>query len=144
MKIMVRLPVALAGLCAAAIILGSETPAPAAEGKAATPPVRLQGEALAKAVAGKVVYMTSEGGTVPIHYKANKTMSGRLQSVKAMLAVTTPKNDHGKWWIDSDRLCQRWTRWLDGKTHCYKLERDGDNVLWERNDGRKGRARLAK
>ena len=107
-------------------------------------PDKLQGDALEKAVAGKVVYMSTEGGTVPIHYKANKTMSGKLQMVTAVLAITAPKRDHGTWWIDGERLCQRWSRWLDGKTHCYKLQRDGNNVLWERNDGRKGNARLGK
>ncbi len=137
-----RLTIALAALCATALTVGVEMSAHAAESKAATTPVRLQGDELAKAVAGKVVYMKTDGVTVPIHYKADKTMTGKIQSVKAMLAISTPKSDSGKWWIDTDRLCQRWSRWLDGKTHCYKLERNGSNVLWERNDGRKGRARL--
>ena len=104
----------------------------------------LQGDALEQAVAGKVVYMSTEGGTVPIHYKANKTMSGKLQMVTAVLAISQPKRDSGTWWVDGERLCQRWSRWLEGKTHCYKLQRDGNNVLWERNDGRKGKARLGK
>ncbi|MDA7949577.1 MAG: hypothetical protein MPJ78_19150 [Hyphomicrobiaceae bacterium] len=104
----------------------------------------LEGAALEKAVAGKIVYMSDSAGTVPIHYKADKTMSGKLQMVTAVLAVTAPKRDQGKWWVQGDRLCQRWNRWLDAKTHCYKLKRDGNNVLWERNDGRKGKARVGK
>lgn len=105
---------------------------------------RLTGGELEEAVAGIVVYMESEGGVVPISYNANKTMTGELQAVAAMLSGDTPKNDQGKWWIDESRLCQQWNHWLDGKTHCYKLKQDGETVHWERNDGRKGSARLGK
>ncbi len=105
---------------------------------------QLKGSALEKAVAGKVVYMKTEGVTLPIRYKRNKTMTGKLRAVASLLAVNTPSSDSGKWWIDKDRLCQRWNRWLDGNTFCYTLKRAGQTVHWVRNDGRKGTARLAK
>lgn len=105
-------------------------------------PEQLKGRALEKAVAGKVIHMKTEGVTLPISYKPNKTMTGKLRAVASLLSGDTPSSDKGKWWIDKDRLCQRWSKWLDGKSFCYKLKRDGQTVHWERNDGRKGTARL--
>lgn len=106
-------------------------------------PKQLKGSALEKVVAGKVIHMKTEGVTLPISYKPNKTMTGKLRAVASLLAGSTPTSDQGKWWIDKDRLCQRWNKWLDNKSFCYKLKRDGQTVHWERNDGRKGTARLS-
>jgi len=33
--------------------------------------------------------------------------------------------------------------WMDGKTYCYKLTRNGSTVQWVRNDGRSGTARIS-
>jgi hypothetical protein len=49
---------------------------------------------------------------------------------------------HGKWWIASDQLCQRWTSWMDGKSYCYRLTQTGSSVRWVRNDGASGTARI--
>lgn len=101
----------------------------------------LSGTELRKAVAGKTVYLNSSGIVLPINYRPNGTMSGRLQAFAAALAGGSPV-DSGRWWISSDQLCQRWNRWLDGKSYCYKLTRNGQSVVWVRNDGRSGTARL--
>ena len=50
-------------------------------------------------------------------------------------------SDNGRWWIEANQLCQRWTSWLNGQTYCYKLTRQGDTVQWSRNDGRSGTVR---
>jgi len=127
----------------ASVILAAQTIAPT--GAFAEKAERLKGSALEKAVAGKVIHMKTEGVTLPISYKRNKTMTGKLRAVASMLAgKKTPTSDQGKWWIDKDRLCQRWNRWLDGKSFCYTLKREGQTVHWVRNDGRKGTARLVK
>lgn len=104
---------------------------------------QLKGSALEKVVAGKVIHMKTEGVTLPISYKQNKTMTGKLRAIASLLAGDTPTSDQGKWWIDKDQLCQRWNKWLDSKSFCYKLKKDGQTVHWERNDGRKGTARLS-
>src|SRR5262249_26619538 len=51
-------------------------------------------------------------------------------------------SDHGKWWVADDQLCQQWSSWMDGKSYCYKLTRNGSTVQWVRNDGRSGTARI--
>ena len=51
-------------------------------------------------------------------------------------------SDNGKWWVENDQLCQKWTSWMDGKQYCYKLTQQGASVRWVRNDGRSGTARI--
>jgi len=51
-------------------------------------------------------------------------------------------SDTGKWWVAGDQLCQKWSSWMEGKSYCYKLTRQGNGVSWVRNDGRSGTARL--
>ena len=102
----------------------------------------LSGDALRKAVSGKTVYLRTQGVEVPISYRANGTMSGRLKAFVAALAGGTSPTDSGKWWISKDQLCQRWSQWLDGKSYCYKLQLKGAHVQWRRNDGRSGTLRI--
>lgn len=124
------------GIVLAALISAASVPATAAE------PGTLSGGALRKAVTGKVVYLRTQGVEVPIAYRGNGTMSGRLRAFVAALAGGTSPTDSGRWWISNDQLCQRWNRWLDGKAYCYRLRRDGGTVYWQRNDGRRGTARI--
>ncbi len=122
---------------ALALTIGSLTiGAHAAEGG------RLSGDTLRKAVAGKTVYLRTQGVEVPIHYRSNGTMSGRLRALAAALGGR-PSADRGRWWISNGRLCQKWNRWLDGKSYCYALTRAGGQVRWQRNDGRSGTARIS-
>jgi hypothetical protein len=101
----------------------------------------LSGAELRKAVAGKTVYLSSSGIVLPISYRSNGTMRGQLKAFAAALVGGQPV-DSGRWWIANDQLCQKWKRWLDGKSYCYKLTRNGQNVVWVRNDGRSGAARI--
>ncbi len=101
----------------------------------------MNGSELRKAVAGKTVYLNTSGIVLPIAYRSNGTMSGRLQAFVASLAGGSPV-DSGRWWISNNQLCQRWSHWLDGKSYCYKLSRQGQSVVWVRNDGRRGTARI--
>ena len=102
----------------------------------------LSGDALRKAVIGKTVYLRTQGIELPISYRSNGTMSGRLKAFVAALAGGASPTDSGKWWITKDQLCQRWSQWLDGKSYCYKLQRKGALVQWRRNDGRSGTLRI--
>lgn len=98
---------------------------------------------LRRAVSGKIVYIaTPIGAEVPISYRPNGTMTGRGLANYAALAGEMAKSDRGRWWIANGQLCQRWTRWLDGRTHCFRLTRNGETVRWQRNDGRVGTARI--
>lgn len=102
----------------------------------------LSGTQLRSAVVGKVVYLRTQGVEIPISYNGGGTMNGRLKTFAAALAGGAKTRDAGKWWISNDQLCQRWNSWLEGKSYCYKLTRNGNSVQWHRNDGRSGTARI--
>ncbi len=101
----------------------------------------LNGVELRKAVAGKTVYLSANGVVLPIAFRPNGTMSGRLKAFAASFAGGSPV-DSGRWWISKNQLCQRWSQWLDGRSYCYKVSRTGQNVVWVRNDGQRGTARI--
>jgi hypothetical protein len=123
------------GLLGAALIAAAS---PAAD--AAMPLSELE---LRRAVSGKIIYIaTPIGAEVPISYRPNGTMIGRGLTAYAALAGEMATSDRGRWWIANGQLCQRWTRWLDGRTHCFRLTRNGETVHWQRNDGRVGTARI--
>jgi hypothetical protein len=102
---------------------------------------KLQGDALKKAVAGKTVHLATPLGTLPIRFRMNGTMSG---SAGEMAAYTGSAADSGRWWVSSEKLCQRWQTWLDGKIYCFSLRQDGRIVHWVRNDGLSGKATIVR
>jgi len=102
----------------------------------------LAGDELRKAISGKTVYLSISGFELPIRYAANGRMSGKMSAVAASFARGDGAQDRGKWWVEGDQLCQQWSSWMDGKSYCYRLTRDGARVSWVRNDGRSGTARI--
>jgi hypothetical protein len=105
-------------------------------------PAQLAGNELRQAISGKTVYLNISGFELPISYAANGRMSGKMSTVAASFSRGDGAQDRGKWWVAGDQLCQQWTSWMDGKTYCYRLTRDGSTVRWVRNDGRSGTARI--
>jgi hypothetical protein len=105
-------------------------------------PAQLAGNELRQAISGKTVYLNISGFELPISYAANGRMSGKMSTVAASFSRGDGAQDRGKWWVADDQLCQQWTSWMDGKTYCYRLTRDGSTVRWVRNDGRSGTARI--
>ena len=98
---------------------------------------------LRKTVSGKTVFLIISGFELPINYSANGRMTGKMSTAAASLSRGDGSSDSGKWWVENDQLCQKWTAWMDGKTYCYKLTQQGKTtVRWVRNDGRSGTARL--
>ena len=102
----------------------------------------LSGDELRKAVSGKTVYLRISGFELPIHYSPGGSMAGGMGGVGATIAREESASDRGKWWVSASQLCQRWSSWMEGKTYCYKLTRQGNSVTWVRNDGRSGSARI--
>jgi hypothetical protein len=103
----------------------------------------LTGDELKKAISGKTVFLKISGFELPIKYAANGRMSGKMSTVAASLSRGDGSSDSGKWWVENDQLCQKWTAWMDRKTYCYKLTSQGKaTVRWVRNDGRSGTARI--
>jgi len=107
----------------------------------AAEPASLSGDELRKAVSGKTVYLRISGFE-PIHYFPGGSMAGGMGGVAATVAREESASARGKWWVSASQLCQRWSSWMEGKTYCYKLTRQGNSVTWLRNDGRSGSARI--
>ena len=105
-------------------------------------PATLSGEELRQAISGKTVYLNISGFELPIRYSANGRMSGKMSTIAASFSRGDGSSDRGKWWVADDQLCQQWSSWLDGKSYCYRLTRNGATVQWVRNDGHSGTARI--
>ena len=118
------------------VAAGLLLPAAAALGRDAT----LGGDELRKAISGKTVYLNISGFELP--NAGSGRMSGKMSTIAASLSRGDGSSDTGKWWVKNDQLCQRWSSWMDGKTYCYKLTRNGSSVRWVRNDGHSGIARM--
>ncbi|MGH6831482.1 MAG: hypothetical protein ACRECM_00440 [Methyloceanibacter sp.] len=93
-------------------------------------------------MSGKTVYLKISGFELPIRYSAGGRMSGKMGTMAAALSRGDGASDNGRWWIEANRLCQRWSSWMEGKSYCYKFTLNGKSVRWVRNDGRSGTARI--
>ena len=102
----------------------------------------LTGDGLRSAVSGKTVYLKISGFELPIQYASGGSMKGSMGTVAAAFSRGDGSSDRGKWWIADDQLCQKWSSWMEAKTYCYKLSRNGSAVRWVRSDGRSGTARI--
>jgi hypothetical protein len=101
----------------------------------------LSGDALKAAVSGRTVRLETPFGGLPISYRPDGSMTGAAGS---LASYTGSSADQGTWWVAKDKLCQRWDKWLDGKSYCFTLRRDGSVVHWTRNDGQSGVATIAR
>ena len=43
--------------------------------------------------------------------------------------------DRGEWWVEGDKFCFRWENWQDHETLCRTAERDGDELVFYKEDG---------
>jgi len=97
----------------------------------------LKGPALKRTLSNKTLHLnTPLGVTMPIKFRRNGTMIGRAKP--ALARYTGSKYDKGVWWIKGNRVCQKWRRWLSGRSYCFSLHMRGRMVYWRRNYGRTG------
>jgi len=101
----------------------------------------LSGSALTSFVSGKVVYVSTSTGSMPIRYSSNGTMSASSGGIGKLTGLGS---DTGKWWVKGSRLCQRWTTWLEAKTHCVTVRKAGGKVHWTSTSGKSGTATVGK
>lgn len=81
------------------------------------------------------------GGEFPLNYRRGGSVDGNGEALG--LGRFAKPNDTGNWWIESDRLCQKFRSWYDGRPMCFDLYRIDDKRLkWIRNDGKSGTARI--
>lgn len=103
---------------------------------------QMTGEDIRRDIAGRNVYLaTPFGGEFPLNYRPGGRVDGDGEALG--LGRWLAPRDTGRWWIDGDRLCQRFQRWYDGATSCFRLTRIGPNALrWVRDNGQTGTARI--
>ena len=95
--------------------------------------------ALRKIVSGRTIELNTPLGGLPISYRMDGTMRGKAENLAYYTGST---QDSCIWWITSNKLCQRWHKWLDGKSYCFTLQQQGRAVQWTRNDGLTGTATI--
>jgi hypothetical protein len=100
----------------------------------------LTGPALRQVVAGKTLVLATPMGQVPIQFSANGSLSAYAPDLKSYLGTD---RDRGTWWVNNNRLCQKWEKWLDGRLHCFTVRASGTTVHWTRDDGLNGTARIS-
>ena len=93
-------------------------------------------------IIGKTVYLaTPLGGELPLNYRPSGKVDGNGKAIG--LGRYFKPDDTGRWWIDSNRLCQKFQSWYKGAPMCFELERAGPNkVKWTRDNGKTGLARI--
>jgi hypothetical protein len=120
------------GIIVSVVLLSAAHGAVAAEGEP-------KGHELRKIVSGRTIELNTPLGGLPISYRMDGTMRGKAES---LAAYTGSSHDSGIWWIAANKLCQRWQKWLDGKSYCFTLQQQGRAVQWTRNDGVTGTATI--
>ncbi|WP_293862921.1 hypothetical protein [uncultured Alsobacter sp.] len=111
-------------------------------GQAARADVPLDGKSVRDLISGKRIYLSVPlGGELPLYYRKDGQVDGSGEA--AGLGRFLKPTDSGRWWIDGNRLCQKWRTWYDGRVFCFTLAPAGrDKVAWMRDDGEKGVARI--
>ncbi len=102
----------------------------------------LSAEQIKSEVIGKRIYIaTPFGGEFPLYYANSGNVSG--DGTKLGLGKYFAPKETGRWWIQGSQLCQQWPTWYKGRQFCFTLQRTGENgILWNRDDGRSGEARI--
>ena len=94
----------------------------------------LQNDAIREIISGRNVVLSTMGFEFPLKYAEGGSVTG--DGTNAGLAKFFTPKETGQWWVDNDRLCQKFPTWYKGKTWCFKLEKVDDKQLkWERDDG---------
>lgn len=100
------------------------------------------GDALSALVAGKKVFLSTPYGLeFPLRYAPDGTVVG--DASRFTLARMFSPRETGRWWVDGERLCQKWPSWYDGRTFCFTITSTGPGrIAWVRDDGLQGTARI--
>lgn len=103
---------------------------------------RYSADDIQQSIIGRRIYLAVPlGGEFPLNYRPNGQVDGSGEALG--LGRLAKPSDTGRWWIDGDRLCQKFTSWYKGEPMCFELERISDSKLkWTRNNGQTGTARI--
>ncbi len=102
----------------------------------------LDADDIREKVTGKRIYLAAPlGGEFPLFYRKDGRVDGSGEAVG--LGRLARPTDTGRWWINGNRLCQRWQTWYDGKQMCFQLiSLGGDKLRWNQDNGDTGTARI--
>lgn len=102
----------------------------------------LSGTEIKKRVSGERVYLSTPFGVeLPLTYKASGQVIADVSGFSAA-SMFAPR-ETGRWWIEGNRLCQKWPTWRKGRQYCFTIKQTGENrISWLRNDGKTGTARI--
>ena len=91
---------------------------------------------------GKRIYLSIPvGGEFPLNYYVDQVIDGDGQTTG--LGFLFKQTDSGTWWVEQNKMCQKWSSWYDNKPFCFKLKRiDQNSLYWIRDDGLEGTARI--
>lgn len=100
------------------------------------------GNAINKTISDRRIYLSVPfGGEFPLYYQKDGRVDGSGEAV-GLGKFLAPK-DSGRWWVDGSRLCQKWSQWYEGRVFCFTLEKlPDDKLIWRRDDGEVGVARI--
>ncbi|KQV84104.1 hypothetical protein [Rhizobium sp. Root1220] len=93
-------------------------------------------------IIGRTIYLaTPLGGELPLNYHISGQVDGSGEAIG--LGKYFKPSDTGKWWIQSDQLCQKFRTWYKGAPMCFELESVGPGkIRWTRDNGETGMARI--
>jgi len=74
---------------------------------------------------------TTNGLRFVVKWSADGTMSGKASNSDAEINVT----DNGTWWVEDDKQCRQWERWLGGEVVCMVIVKDGETFIFYYFDG---------
>lgn len=103
-------------------------------------PLALTGAAIRETFSGSTIHLdTPLAATVPIHYLDSGQVTGEAGNLSWVLGAAT---DKGRWWVERDRLCHRWSVWFEAQNQCLRLSIERDRLFWVRDDGKTGTATM--
>ncbi len=104
----------------------------------------LRDQDIKRDVVGRTIYLAAPlGGEFPLNYRPSGVVDGNGEALG--LGRFIKPNDTGRWWIQSNQLCQKFTTWYNGSPMCFKLTRVGpDRLKWVRDNGQTGIARIGR
>jgi hypothetical protein len=99
----------------------------------------ISGEKIPEVINNKSVTLLVLGFKFPLYYASSGAVSG--DGTAAGLSKYFNPKETGRWWVQDNKLCQKFPTWYKGKTSCFTLQSSGKNRLkWVRDDGFSGKA----
>lgn len=102
----------------------------------------LDGDNIKQTITGRTVTLSTMGFQFPLFYASNGAVTG--DGTQTGLAKYFAPKETGTWWVENDRLCQKFPTWYKGKTWCFELKKvDARRLYWTRDDGFSGKATVS-